>query len=146
MIAQAMIAVRVAVLHCDATKEYGGFTRQMFRDLVSATSLGGVGSQHIELFDFEAQASQFPNWDEVEACIITGSVASAYSSDDWILRLVSEIKDLVARARQGRIRLLGVCFGHQILAQALGGEVPRHPLATSISPYPLPRLMSTEIP
>ena len=135
MIAQAIIAVRVAVLHCDATKEYGGFTRQMFRDLVAAPTSAEVGSQPIELCDFDAQKSQFPNWDEVEACIITGSVASAYSSDDWILRLAAEIKDLVARAREGRIRLLGVCFGHQILAQALGGEVPRHPLATLLSPY-----------
>lgn len=120
-----MLAVRVAVLHCDVTPVYGSFTRQMFRNLLDAEP-SMSNSKLIEIHDFDAQAQAYPNWDEVEACIITGSNASAYSSEDWICRLTSEIKDLVVRARDGRIRLLGVCFGHQILAMAMGGEVKRH--------------------
>lgn len=55
-----------------------------------------------------------------DAAIITGSAAGVYENDAWIGDLLDWI-----RAAKGRTRLVGVCFGHQAMAQALGGRVEK---------------------
>lgn len=51
--------------------------------------------------------------------LIPGSKSSAYDQDDWILTLARVIRQLHEQRRQ----LVGVCFGHQLIAHALGGTV-----------------------
>lgn len=58
------------------------------------------------------------------AAIVPGSVAAVYEGAPWILRLAAYLRGLHAAA----FPLLGICFGHQILAAALGGTVIRNPL------------------
>jgi GMP synthase-like glutamine amidotransferase len=53
-----------------------------------------------------------------DAYIISGSPAGVYDPLPWISQLTAFI-----RAAHGRARLVGICFGHQAMAQALGGEV-----------------------
>lgn len=55
--------------------------------------------------------------------IISGSPASAYDETPWIARLTQEIRRWAEAGRP----TLGVCFGHQILAHALGGRVIKNP-------------------
>ncbi len=55
-----------------------------------------------------------------DAYVITGSSAGAYEDLPWIPPLAAFI-----RAAQGRARMVGLCFGHQIMAQALGGRVEK---------------------
>ncbi len=60
--------------------------------------------------------------DSVNDCdgwLITGSRHAAYENLPWMLGLQSFIGDIY----QARVPLVGICFGHQIIAQALGGEV-----------------------
>ncbi|KMZ66885.1 Glutamine amidotransferase class-I family protein, expressed [Zostera marina] len=58
--------------------------------------------------------------------VITGSEADAHSEDvPWILRLCDALKFLHSQKK----RLLGICFGHQILARALGGTTGRAPVS-----------------
>ena len=59
--------------------------------------------------------------DDADGWLITGSKHGAYEDHPWISKLERLIRDIVAANRP----LVGVCFGHQIIAQALGGKVEK---------------------
>ena len=59
---------------------------------------------------------------ECAAYLITGSAAAAYEASPWI----DELKGFL-KAAKGRARLVGVCFGHQVMAEAFGGRVIKSP-------------------
>jgi len=58
---------------------------------------------------------------DCDAYLITGSKTSCYEDLDWIHRLKRFVLDCVER----EIKLLGICFGHQLIAHTLGGKVER---------------------
>ncbi len=51
--------------------------------------------------------------------VIGGSRFAVYQNDAWIARLEQFVRDCAANSR----KMIGICFGHQIIAQALGGKV-----------------------
>jgi GMP synthase-like glutamine amidotransferase len=53
-----------------------------------------------------------------DAYIVSGSPAGVYEPLPWIAQLTDFL-----RAARGKARLVGICFGHQAMAQAFGGEV-----------------------
>jgi GMP synthase-like glutamine amidotransferase len=53
--------------------------------------------------------------------LITGSRHGVYEKLPWMLRLEQLIRD----AAEARIPVVGICFGHQIMAEALGGKVQK---------------------
>ncbi|EKX52433.1 hypothetical protein GUITHDRAFT_42247, partial [Guillardia theta CCMP2712] len=57
-----------------------------------------------------------------DAFIISGSLSSAYDREAWIENLCQYIRAL----HQMKKKILGICFGHQIVAVALGGKVEAH--------------------
>jgi GMP synthase-like glutamine amidotransferase len=54
--------------------------------------------------------------------LITGSASGVYDGDPWI----DQLKDFV-RGISGRTPLIGICFGHQVMAEAYGGRVIKSP-------------------
>lgn len=83
----------------------------MFADLLG---------QGFETQAFDVQAGDLPDAAAFDGAIITGSAAGVYEDHVWIPPLL----DWIRNAR-GRTRLVGVCFGHQAMAQALGGRVEK---------------------
>jgi GMP synthase-like glutamine amidotransferase len=72
----------------------------------------------------------YPDPKTIDAILITGSRHSAYADDDWIVRLTAYTCRLL---EEGRVRVIGVCFGHQIAARALGARVARSPQGWELS-------------
>ncbi|OHE97562.1 glutamine amidotransferase class-I [Colletotrichum orchidophilum] len=72
----------------------------------------------------------YPDPADIDAVLITGSRHSAYADDEWILRLTAFTQRLL---EEGRVRVIGVCFGHQIVARALGAQVAQSPRGWELS-------------
>ena len=68
---------------------------------------------------------------DYDAWIITGSAASVEENHDWIRLL----KNKIIYAYKNSIPILGVCFGHQIISSALGGEVTKNPKGWELGSY-----------
>lgn len=86
----------------------------------------------IELVDV-AQEHTLPLPEECGAVIVTGSHAMVTDNLEWSLALEAWIPLLVA----DRVPFLGICYGHQLLARAMGGEVGFHPLGKEIGTVPI---------
>jgi GMP synthase (glutamine-hydrolysing) len=71
---------------------------------------------------FRGEALPAP--DEVAGVAITGSHAMVTEWEPWNEPLAQWLPDAVARG----VPLLGICYGHQLLARVMGGEVWRNPL------------------
>lgn len=69
-----------------------------------------------------------PLLDEISAIVITGSPAMVTEELAWIKRSEQYVVDAVGL----EMPVLGICFGHQLIAQALGGKVDWHPLGREI--------------
>jgi len=70
---------------------------------------------------YDVQAGDLPPRPDAHAAyLITGSAAGVYDDLPWIPRL----EDFL-RAAKGRAKLVGICFGHQVMAEAFGGRVEK---------------------
>jgi GMP synthase (glutamine-hydrolysing) len=58
--------------------------------------------------------------DSADAFLITGSKYDAFADDEWVRSLREYARMLYARGKP----LVGICFGHQLLAHALGARRP----------------------
>lgn len=92
----------------------------------------GFGRMFVELFQAQNTAVEFSIFNVVQgdypdasqtfdAYLVTGSKADSFANDPWIVRLREYLAE---RFAQSDI-LLGICFGHQILALVLGGIAER---------------------
>lgn len=78
--------------------------------------------------------NQFPdNLDDYDAILVTGSPCSVHDDHDWIRQLI----DLTRAADSKGLRVIGSCFGHQLVARAFGGGVAHNENGWVIGNYPV---------
>ncbi|AKT38314.1 glutamine amidotransferase [Chondromyces crocatus] len=94
--------------------------RGSFADMIRR-AIGPVWTGEYAFAD--ARDGTFPQPGEADAFLLTGSPANVPDRDPWIVRTEGWLRDLVGSG----VPVFGICFGHQILAHALGGECVRNP-------------------
>lgn len=78
---------------------------------------------------YESTYNQFPkDINECDAYITTGSLHSINDGFLWITKL----EEFVRQCQKKKKTLVGICFGHQLLAKALGGEVKKNELGLGL--------------
>ncbi|MDX1452612.1 MAG: hypothetical protein R3183_08630 [Oleiphilaceae bacterium] len=68
---------------------------------------------------------------ECDAYLVTGSKTGVYDNDPWL----APLHDFIRRAYEQGIALVGVCFGHQMLAHSLGGEAAKSDKGWGLGAY-----------
>lgn len=112
--------MKLGILKTDAVREewvpqFGEYPDMFMRLL-------GERDPSLEFTVYDVMLEQYPDTiDEVDAYLITGSKFSVYEDLPWIHRLLDFIRELHAR----RTKIIGICFGHQAVAHALGGRTAK---------------------
>jgi GMP synthase-like glutamine amidotransferase len=89
----------------------------------------GLAGRKLEYAAYSVIRGQMPeSIDECDGWLITGSRYGVYEQLDWMLELQGFIRELAAAERP----LIGICFGHQIIAAALGGKVVKSELGWKV--------------
>lgn len=110
----------------DYTRDRFGDYGDLFRDLLSEEG---------DTWDyFDARLFEYPEDISLyQGIVITGSPATAHDPEPWIVRLNEEIR----RAYTAHVRIIGICFGHQAVANALGGRSENNPAGWEAGLYQL---------
>lgn len=113
-----MTTPRIGLLHMDALPDvaipvqgdYPELYRHLFRH------------EAVELVDIHVHSGDGPAAiDDCDGWIVGGSRYSVYDGLGWIITAEQIVRDAVAAERP----IVGICFGHQLIAHALGGRTAR---------------------
>ncbi|QFG37433.1 GMP synthase-like glutamine amidotransferase [Paracoccus pantotrophus] len=112
--------MRIGILKCGQSPEelrgdLGDYDT-MFERLLAGRGFEFT-SYHVENMEFPQGVHDAQGW------LLTGSRHGVYEDHAFI----PPLQDFIRRAYAEHVPLVGICFGHQIIAQALGGTVAKHP-------------------
>ncbi|MCR9150206.1 MAG: type 1 glutamine amidotransferase [Rhodobacteraceae bacterium] len=107
----------------DALRSAHGDYPAMFTRLLAGQGFT-FRSWHVEGMEFPDDVHDADGW------LITGSRHGAYEDHPFIPPLEAFIR----KARDEGVPMVGICFGHQIIAQALGGTVEKFPGGWAVGP------------
>ena len=114
--------MKLGILKTDAVRPEWVPAFGEYPDMFAA--LLGREDPEMEFAVFDVEEGEYPaDIDEVDAYLITGSKSSVYEDKEWIARLMDFVRELDARDK----KIVGICFGHQIVAHALGGKTEKSP-------------------
>ncbi|KAF5003544.1 hypothetical protein F66182_16121, partial [Fusarium sp. NRRL 66182] len=130
--------LRIAVLECDTpvdkVKAKFGTYGDIFKLLLgaSASTLEGLNAQSdLEITKWDiVNGTDYPNLEDIDAILLTGSKHDSFADVPWINKLVEFTQKVYA---QDRVRLIGICFGHQIIGRALDVPVGRSDIGWEIA-------------
>ena len=101
----------------DLFGEFGSYADMFKRLFKQAGYAFDYATYDVRDDHFPASATECDGW------IVTGSKANVYQDLPWMRRLKSLIIEIYEIDRP----MLGICFGHQIIAEAFGGSVAKDP-------------------
>lgn len=122
--------IRIALLSCDTpidpVRQLHGDYLDIFSSLLTRSLPPGVDKDIFVLDNYDVvHKMEYPaENDAYDALLITGSPKSAYEDVEWIHKLVEYIKDIAKQ--KPMVKIVGICFGHQIVGLALGGSCVRN--------------------
>ncbi|MBS1269990.1 MAG: GMP synthase [glutamine-hydrolyzing] [Gammaproteobacteria bacterium] len=100
----------------DELSEKHGDYPEMFKRLLRSAA------PELEFNVYPATKEQLPKQvDECDAWLVTGSRHGVYDPLPWI----DPLKGFLKRAYDENVPIVGICFGHHILAEALGGRAQK---------------------
>lgn len=112
--------MKIGILKTDTVRpewvgEFGEYP-DMFQALLSAEA------PDLEFVVYDVESGEYPvDIDEVDGYLMTGSKSSVYDDKQWIHRLADFVRELHSHNK----KLVGICFGHQMVAHALGGKTAK---------------------
>jgi len=99
----------------DLVDEYGTYAEMLI-------ALINTEEQVFEFKTFNILDDEFPKDHlECDGWIVTGSPHGVYEDHSWI----PTVSQLINNVYKANLPIFGVCFGHQLIAQALGGHVEK---------------------
>ena len=100
----------------EAIQRFGSYA-DMFEKLLSAAD------SKLKFQSYQVTQQEYPQYiSDCDAYLITGSKSSCYENINWIEWLMQFVVDCFNQEK----KLVGICFGHQLIAQALGGSVKKN--------------------
>ena len=114
--------MKIGILKADSVLEqfqvdFGEYPEMVSRVLSAVTQV--EGDETLEFVAFDVEHGQYPeDIGDCDGYIITGSKKSVYDDEPWIHRL----REFVVKLDQTQTPTVGICFGHQMMAEALGGK------------------------
>ncbi|ANK79674.1 MAG: hypothetical protein TEF_01845 [Rhizobiales bacterium NRL2] len=109
--------LEAGLVHDDLVDVYGDFPA-MFRRWLTP---------HLPAADFRTWSVIRGDWPDgprdCDAWVHTGSRFGVYDDEPWI----APLKDFIRAAAEAGVPQLGICFGHQLAAEALGGRAEKSP-------------------
>lgn len=123
--------MNIGLLQCDDVADDLQARHGSYPDMIR--SLLQAADPRIQLTVFACHQGQFPQQASgMDGWITTGSKCGANDDADWIKQLA----DFMRALWQAKQPLVGICFGHQLMAKSLGGQVVRSPRGWGLGVYP----------
>ncbi|KAL7947721.1 class I glutamine amidotransferase-like protein [Trichoderma barbatum] len=129
--------LRLAILECETplpkAKAARGSFGDIFQDLftLGLRNLGDEAANvQLQMSKWDVIAGNYPRIEDVDAIVLTGSYGTAFENDPWIVALVDYVKNTLESTDK---KVVGICFGHQIIGRALGADVNHNPAGWELS-------------
>jgi GMP synthase-like glutamine amidotransferase len=115
--------MKLALLQCDhVAPKFRNITGGDYDDIFKA--MFGMHAPSVTLQTFDVTKGVYPESpDDFAGFLTTGSKQSVYEDIPWVNQLKTYVQALYVREK----KFVGICFGHQMIAHALGGSVAKSP-------------------
>lgn len=122
--------MKIGILNACTPQEEIEFESDEFANFVDFFNL----TKHdFEFVHYRVTEGELPAMGACDAYLITGSPKGAYDQDAWI----AQLGEFVRATYRQQTKIIGVCFGHQLVAAALGGNAEKSEKGWGLGLQPL---------
>lgn len=112
--------MKINILLCDVFEDIMPFDDINYLQMIQKLFLAEDPTIKFEVF--EAFARDLPQKIELDSVyLIPGGRATSYEDVPWI----NELANFITELHEEKVKMVGICFGHQLIAEVLGGRVEK---------------------